>query len=230
MRVFAAASLREAFEEIGRAHESAGGGEVQFNFAGSQLLRFQLDQGAQADIFASADELQMRLAREAGLVGESTAFARNRLVVVTPDDNPKGVTGPPDLARRGLRLVLAAPEVPAGGYSRDAIEALASIYGADFARRTLANVVSEEEDVERVLTKVRLGEADAGIVYASDIVGKGGGGVAAFPFPDSVQPDIIYYIAPLLDGDSGAARAFIAALLSPAGRAALAAKGIEPLP
>ncbi len=222
VRVFAAASLREAFEDVGRHYEAERGDAVRFNFAGSQVLRFQIAQGAGADVFASADERQMALAREAGLVGEAFVVARNRLVVVARQG--VDVSAPADLARPGLRLVLAAPEAPAGAYSRWAIGRL----GDDVARGALANVVSEEEDVKRVLTKVRLGEADAGIVYATDVAGEEGRGVRSFPLPAGAQPGIAYYIAPVRDGRADAARAFIDLVRGPKGRAALAARGFEP--
>ncbi len=223
MGVFAAASLREAFEEIA---QSSGGGE-RFNFAGSQVLRLQLDQGARADVFASADARQMTLARQAGLVGEGVVFARNTLVVVTPASGSRPIESVADLARPGLRIVLAASQVPAGAYSREALARLAVELGLRAPGAILANVVSEEEDVRRVLTKVRLGEADAGVVYASDVVGAGGEGVRWFPFAPAMQPDIAYYIAPVRGGDAKAAQKFIDLVLSPAGQRALEKRGFS---
>lgn len=222
--VFAAASLRASFEEIGDMATTRSTLHPQFNFAGSQLLRTQLEQGARADVFASADRRQMDLARDAGLVGDAVVFATNRLVIVVPESNPAGVLAPADLGRAGLRLVIGGPQSPIGAYTQEALDAL----GAGLAAAIRANVVSEEPDVERVLTKVRLGEADAGIVYASDLTGAGAAGVRSFALPGDAQPRIEYVIAPVRDGDGDAARAFIALVLGDDGRAVLASRGLAP--
>lgn len=222
--VFAAASLRASFEEIGDMATTRSALQPQFNFAGSQLLRTQLEQGARADVFASADIRQMDLARDAGLVGEAVVFATNRLVIVVPEANPAGVRAPADLGRADIRLVIGGPQSPIGAYTQGALDAL----GPDLAAAIRANVVSEEPDVERVLTKVRLGEADAGIVYASDVTGAGAAGVLSLALPGDAEPRIEYVIAPVRDGDEDAARAFISLVLGDDGRAVLASRGLGP--
>ncbi len=173
LTVYAAASLTDAFRELGHALEATHPGlTVQFNFAGSQQLALQIEQGAPADVFASADQRWMSYAAEKGLVaGESAIFARNRLVAIVPRTNPARIGGLPDLARRGTKIVLAAEAVPAGKYSREALEKLSAAPGfpPEYARRVLANVVSQEENVKAVVAKVQLGEADAGLVYRSDV-------------------------------------------------------------
>lgn len=173
LRVFAAASLSDAFAEIARRFELAHPGtSVRLNLAGSQQLAIQIEQGAAADVFASADTLAMaRLHGRSLLAGEPAVFARNRLVVIVPRANSARIAGIPDLARRGVKLVIGAGAVPAGRYTRELLGRLARVpgYPADFAARALANVVSEEENVRSVVAKVRLGEADAGVVYASDV-------------------------------------------------------------
>ena len=173
LNVFAAASLTEAFRELGHTFEQRHPGlTVQFNFAGSQQLALQIEQGAPADVFASADQRWMDYAKEKGEVeGEAPTFARNRLMVIVPRTNPARIGALPDLARRGTKIVMAAEAVPVGKYSREALQKLAGAQGypAEYDRRVLANVVSQEENVKSVVSKVQLGEADAGIVYRSDV-------------------------------------------------------------
>lgn len=171
--VFAAASLSESFREIGRVFEQHHPGTtVQFSFAGSQQLALQIEQGAPADVFASADQRWMDYVNDKGLVeGETRVFVRNRLVVIVPRTNPARIGRLEDLVRRGTKVVLAAEQVPVGKYSREVLKKLAasSSFPADYDRRVLANVVSQEENVKSVISKLQLGEADAGIVYRSDV-------------------------------------------------------------
>ncbi|MEO7987853.1 MAG: molybdate ABC transporter substrate-binding protein, partial [Gemmatimonadales bacterium] len=173
LTVFAAASLTDAFGELGRRLEQQSPGlTVHFNFAGSQQLVLQLEQGAVADVYASADQRWMYYAREHDLIeGDPQVFARNRLVVIVPKTNPARIGGLPDLTRRGTKIVLAAAAVPVGKYSREALSNLAGAPGfpADYDTRVLRNVVSQEDNVKAVVSKVQLGEADAGIVYRSDV-------------------------------------------------------------
>jgi len=163
LTVFAAASLTGPFSDIGKRLEATYPGlKIIYNFGGSPTLRMQLEQGARADVFAPADAVQMELAAGSGIVqGATPMFAKNRLVVIVPRDNPGHVTSFRDLARPGLRLDVAAPAVPVGNYSRQALRQASAAYGADFASRVLRNVVSEEENVRQVVAKVQLGEADA---------------------------------------------------------------------
>ena len=174
--VFAAASLTEPFGEIGKSFEAAHPGvTVVYNFAGSQQLAQQINAGAPADVFASANKKQMGATIDAGSVisGTQQIFARNRLVVIYPKDNPAGLKDLNDLANPGLKLVLAAKEVPVGQYTLDFLDKAAAdpALGTTFKDAVLKNVVSYEDNVKNVLTKVALGEADAGIVYLSDISG-----------------------------------------------------------
>ncbi len=172
LTVFAAASLNDPFREIGKAFEKTHPGTVvKFNFSGSQDLSTQLEAGAPADIFASANVEEMSQLIQAGLVAQDIPqiFVHNRLVVILPLDNPAGLTALADLARPGLKLILAAEDVPVGRYARQALENLNAAYGADFKPRVLANLVSNETNVKQVVTKVGLGEADVGIAYRSDL-------------------------------------------------------------
>jgi molybdate transport system substrate-binding protein len=197
LTVFAAASLTAPFTEMSARLEATYPGlKILYNFGGSQSLRTQLEQGASADIFVSADAAQMELARKNGVVqGDIPIFVKNRLVVIVPRDNPGRVTSFRDLAKPGLTLDLAAPKVPVGNYSRQALQKATAEYGAEFAERALKNVVSEEENVKQVVTKVQLGEADAGIVYVSDVTPKVSSDVQMLPIPDTYNQIATYPIA-----------------------------------
>jgi len=227
LTVFAAASLSEAFTEIGRQFEREHPGvAVRFNFAGSQLLAAQIGQGARADVFAAADERTMAaLEEQAGLDGGSRVFARNRLVVIVPRSDPGRIRRLQDLARRGVKLVLGAEAVPVGHYSRVMLENLGrrDDFGPDFASRVLANLVSEEENVKSVAAKVQLGEADAGVVYRSDVTPGVARKVRMLEVPGDCNVEARYPVAVLKGAPQAeAARAFVALLLAPAGQEALA--------
>ena len=227
LNVFAAASLTEAFQEIGAQLTADNPGvEVVFNFAGSNQLATQIGEGAPADVFASANKTQMNVAIDSGRVvsGTQQTFALNRLVVVTPGDNPAGVTTLADLAEPGIKLVLAAKEVPVGQYALDFLDKAASdeTLGAAYRDAVLANVVSYEENVRGVLTKVALGEADAGIVYSSDVVASAEGEVQQIEIPDALNTIATYPIAVLSDSaHPELAQAFVDAVLSADGQGVL---------
>jgi molybdate transport system substrate-binding protein len=231
--VFAAASLTDAFEQVAIDLEAANEGlTITYNFGGSQALVTQLSEGAEADVFASANNAQMQAAIDNGAIaGDPATFVRNRLVIVTPANNPAGVDSADDLGAPGLLLVLAQPEVPVGRYARDSVCRMGqdtATYGDDFVGRVAANVVSEEEDVRDVLAKVQLGEADAGIVYVSD-AGVAGDEVKRIEIPDDVNILASYPIAAVAGGDEASADAFIAYVLGPEGQATLTEFGFEPV-
>ena len=169
--VFAASSLADPFRAVADAYEADNPGvEVTFNFAGSQTLRTQLEHGARADVFASADWEQMAAIRKANLLGNTPEyFATNRMAVVAPAGSD-AVQSLGDLARPGMSIAIASAEVPAGAYARATLNLLAESddFPDDFAERTLANVVTHETNVRAVGQKVALGEVDAGIVYETD--------------------------------------------------------------
>lgn len=232
--VFAAASLTEAFREIGRGFEAAHpGARLTFNFAGSQQLVQQITQGAPADVFASAAPRQMEQAVDAQSVARDRAriFARNRLVVVYPHDNPRNLKSLADLAQPGVKLVLAAKEVPVGQYSLDFLDKAARepALGARFKDAVLKNVVSYEENVRAVLGKVTLGEADAGIVYTSDINGDAAARVGRIDIPDALNTVAAYPIAPLTHAKNpDLARAFVDYVRGPEGQLILTKYGFIP--
>ena len=172
LTVFAAASLTESFTEIGAAFEDEEDATISFNFAGSQALATQLIEGAEADVFASANVAQLQRAVEAEVIaGDSEIFARNELVIIVPADNPADITAPEDLAKEGLKITFAAEDVPVGQYTRQMLDLLAASPTAPegFVESVEGNIVSNESNVKQVATKVQLGEADAGVVYSTDV-------------------------------------------------------------
>lgn len=232
--ISAAASLTDAFEALGaRFREGRPGSELVFNFAGSQQLAQQIASGAPADIFASADRRQMEVAVATGRIDEDSVqpFAANRLVIIYPASGATPVSSPQDLARPGLRLVLPADEVPAGRYVQQFLQkAAAGDLGSDYRRQVLDNVVSYELNVRAVLTRVSLGEADAGIVYKSDVHGAQNAAVSQTEIPDDLNVLATYYLAPLAGaGDNAPAREFIAFVRSPEGQSILQDHGFVPI-
>ncbi len=233
LTVYAAASLTDAFRDLGRALEAEHPGlTVQFNFAGSQQLALQIEQGAPADVFASADQRWMRYAAEKGLlVGDGAIFARNRLVAIVPRTNPARIGGLPDLARHGIKLVLAAEAVPAGKYSRETLGLLSAAPGFPLAydRKVLANLVSQEENVKAVVAKVQLGEADAGLVYRSDVTPSVSRHVRVFEIGDPYNVIASYPIAVLKGAKNAqAAKWFVDLVSSAAGQQILERHGLLP--
>lgn len=214
LTVFAAASLQPPFDQIARQAQLA----ARFNYAGTQILTAQLTDGAQADIFASADTAHMTTVQNAGLIaGTPEVFAHNRLEIAVAKGNPKRIQSLADLARNGLVVVLADPSVPAGKYAQQAL-AKAGIS---------VKPASLELQVTAVLSKVALGEADAGIVYVSDIATSGKVDGVAIPDSQNVVAD--YPIAALKNAQHrGAASDFISFVLSPEGKTILKAAGFEP--
>ena len=234
LHVFAAASLSDAFAEIGHQLEQQRSGlSVRFSLAGSQQLAAQLEQGAVADLFASADERWMGYVSARGLLaGDPVLFARNRLVVIVPKTNPARIQKLQDLARSGIKLVLGADAVPVGRYSRVALRNLAKTQGfaPDFATRTLQNVVSEEENVKGVVGKVQLGEADAGMVYRSDVTPALARYIRVLELPEAANVIASYPLARVKDGASPeVAKAFVDLVLSADGQRILERHGLMPI-
>lgn len=235
LTVLAAASLAESFGELGALFEAENPSvKVTFNFAGSQQLAQQLDQGAPADVFASASQKYMDAVIASGRVNQDqdAIFVTNRLVVIFPKENPAGLYELRDLARPGLKLNLADRAVPVGQYSFDFIEKASQDeqFGASFKEDVLKNVVSYENNVKAVVTKVVLGEADAGIVYVSDVTVDVAGELGSLVIPDAFNTVAEYSIAPVAAGqNSELARAFIELILSTEGQQMLARYGFIPV-
>ena len=230
--VFAAASLTQPFTQIAHEFENQHPGtDVVLNFAGSQQLIEQLIQGAPADVFASADHRQMDRAVSASLVDSPTLtdFANNRLVVIVSKKNPNPPQALGDLTRKGLRVDVADPVVPVGQYTLVMLDRLAADpqYGPSFKSGFLNNVVSREENVKAVLTKVRLGEADAGVVYTSDTVGVPSQEIGTIEVPDAFNPMASYPIAVVNKSNrKDLAKAFEALVLSADGQSILQKDGL----
>ena len=230
--VFEAASLKEAFATLaGRFEKDHAGTHVVTNTAGSQELRAQLEHGAVADVFASADQRHMNALATEGLVVGPALFACNEPVIVIRSGLATSLKTFADLPR-AERIVVGAPEVPIGAYTAQIWQKAAAKLGADFATRLQAKVVSRELNVRQVLAKVVLGEADAGIVYRSDaIAAKGKGTIAVVDIPSDLNVTASYPIAALKAAPSpNLARAFIDLVRSPAGAAVLREAGFVPCP
>jgi molybdate transport system substrate-binding protein len=222
--VLAAASLTAAFTKIGVNFERANPDvTVRFSFGPSDGLATQILEGAPADVFAPASPKYMDQVRSDGPgVTEQVDFARNTLAVIVPSGNPAHIESVDDLARPGVKLVLAAVGVPAGDYAREILG------NAGIQKEALANVVSNEEDVKGVVQKVLLGEADAGIVYRTDVTPDISANVREIAIPDGVNVIATYPIA-LIDGSSHtpAATAFIRYVAGP-GQTTLRSFGFLP--
>jgi molybdate transport system substrate-binding protein len=233
LTVFAAASLTDAFTEIGKNFETMHPGvTVKFNFGGSPTLRTQLEQGAVADIFASANQTEMDNAIKSGLVaqGISQVFLTNQLLVILAPNNTANIQTLNDLAKPGLKLVLADTTVPAGKYARQILANLSkdANFGSDFSTKVLENVVSNETDVRQVVAKVQLGEADAGIVYISDAVAAPSLKTIAIPANFNVIAK--YPIAALTKAPNAElARQFVDYVLSSDGQTILKKWGFTPI-
>jgi molybdate transport system substrate-binding protein len=222
--VSAAASLTDAFTDIGAAFEQENPRmTVTFNFGPSDGLATQINDGAPVDVFASASPTWMDVVENegAGVAGRAD-FAKNRLAIIVPTANPAGIDGIADLAADGIRLVIAAEGVPAGDYAREVLA------NAGIADAAMANVVSNAEDVRTVVTAVTSGEADAGIVYVTDVTSAVADQVALIEIPDEVNVIATYPIA-VVSGteDADLAQRFVDHVLGP-GQRTLAEYGFLP--
>jgi molybdate transport system substrate-binding protein len=217
--VFAAASLTETFTTLGKDFEAAHPGvTVRFNFGGSSALAQQITQGAPADVFAAASPATMKVVADARLAdGQPRTFVRNRLEIAVPPENPGKVTGLEDLANTELKVVLCAPQVPCGAAARTALGAAGLI----------VKPVSQEQDVKAALTKVRLGEADAALVYRTDVKAAAGK-VTGIDFPEAAKAINDYPIAALANAPQPTlADQFVQLVLSAQGKAVLNRAGFE---
>jgi molybdate transport system substrate-binding protein len=220
LTVAAAASLTAAFTQIGVDFQEETGVAVVFTFGPSDGLATQIVEGAPVDVFASASPAWMDAISERGPgVRRRTNFARNRLAVIVPADNPANIHELDDLATDGVQLVLAAEGVPAGDYAREILA------NAGIAETALANVVSNEEDVAAVVTKVLTGDADAGIAYVTDVTAEVAGRISVVEISDDVNVIATYPIAVVADsGRPDVAREFVEFVLGP-GQGVLADHG-----
>jgi molybdate transport system substrate-binding protein len=217
--VFAAASLTESFTTLGRDFEAANPAtKVTINFAGSSALAAQINQGAPADVFASASPTTMTAVTDAGNGdGSPTAFAKNQLVIAVPTGNPKGVTGLADLRGPGLKVALCATQVPCGAAAAKVLD----------AAKVPLTPVTLEPDVKSALSKVTLGEVDAALVYRTDALAASAT-VDGVEFPESASAVNEYPIITLRNAANRAGgQAFVAYVLSDRARSVLAAAGFQ---
>ena len=231
LTVLAAASLADAFREIGSSFEAANPGvKVEFSFAGSNQLRTQIESGAPGDVFASADRKQMTAAEASKSIDPATVhiFTNNRLALIVPKENKIGIKELSDLAKPGLKIVVADKAVPVGNYTRIMLDKAATTdgLGPDFVKAFDANTVSKEENVAAVVTKIALNEADAGIAYASDAAGGNGPKLTVISLPPALEQRAEYPIAVTAHAaDAKLAARFVDYVLSPEGVAKLVNRG-----
>ncbi len=226
LTVFAASSLTAAFTQIGKDFQTANAGTtVTFNFGPSDGLAGQIESEGTADVFASASGTWMDDVQKKVGVSGRVDFAQNRLVIITPPSNPAGIASIQDLAKSGVKLVLAAKGVPVGDYAREALA------NAGIAKTAEANVVSNEEDDASVVAKITSGEADTAIVYASDVTQAVAPQVKAVTIADAINVIATYPIA-VVDGSTmtSTAQAFVAYVTGSAGQATLQTFGFLPPP
>jgi molybdate transport system substrate-binding protein len=232
--VFTAASLTGVFGEIGQMHKNKTSISVVFNFDGSQALRTQIDNGAYADVFASANKKQMNSLKNDGLMNNSSIviFTRNKLSLIVPKGNPAKIGNLSDLAKPGLKIVMGTKDVPVGDYALQIISNLGnnSSYGPDYKKKVLANVISQETNVNYVVTKVALGEADVGFAYVSDIAEDLTSKVDKIDIPDEYNIIAEYPMGILLESKYPTeSQEFMNLVISDEGKAVLEKYGFAPV-
>ena len=234
LTVFTAASLTGAFGEIGQMYKNETGISVAFNFDGSQALRTQMENGAYADIFVSANQKQMKATEKDGLMNNSSVviFTKNKLSLIVPKDNPAKIVNLSDLAKPGLKIVMGTKDVPVGDYTLQILSKLGndSAYGPDYKAKVLSNVISQETNVNYVVTKVALGEADAGFAYVSDITENLTSKVDKIAIPDEYNVIAEYPMGILRESKYPVqSQKFISRVLSDEGKAILEKYGFAPV-
>ncbi|MCT8336546.1 molybdate ABC transporter substrate-binding protein [Methanoculleus sp. Afa-1] len=235
LTVFTAASLTGAFTDIGKAYEAQNENvKVDFVFDGSQTLRTQIEQGANADIFVSASTKHMKALQDGGFMENSTVtpFLGNSLALIVPVENQAGIAGVADLNKPGVKLVIGTKDVPFGDYTRQMLDKMAAdpAYGQAYKDAVMKNVVSEETAVSSVVPKLALGEADAAIVYKSDVSKDDLTKVTRFDIPAEYNVVATYPLGILAESASKTeAASFIAFVRGPDGSAILTEYGFDPI-
>lgn len=234
LTVFTAASLTGAFGEIGQIYENETNIDVVFNFDGSQVLRTQIDNGAYADVFASANTKQMNALKAEELMNNSSVsiFTRNKISLIIPKDNPAKIKNLTDLAKPGVKIVIGTKDVPVGDYAIQIINKLGndSAYGPEYKKKVMDNIVSQETTVSHVVTKIALGEADVGFAYVSDVTEDLAGKVDKIEIPDEYNVIGQYPIGILKESKYPVeSEEFINLVESERGRSVLEKYGFEPV-
>ena len=231
LTIFAASSLIDAFDELGKVFEQQNEGvEVKQSFESSSTLLTQIQQGAPADVFASAAQEEMDTAVKDGLVvGKPQVFVKNREIILVPNDNPSSVKEFRDVANPGVRLVLAQKDVPASDYALQILDKANARYGDDFEKQVLSNLVSRESDVRASVNRVVVGDADATFGYASDYTPDIRDRVKVIPIPGDLNIIATYPIDVLEDAkDPGLAKKWVELVMSKEGQRVLEKWNFEP--
>ncbi len=229
LTVLAASSLTDAFGELeGDFEQQNPDTDVAISFAGSSELLAQIEQGAPADVFASADEAKMETALDEDLVSEPRTFVRNRPVVIVPSDNPAGIRELRDLATPGTSLVLAQDGVPIAEYAKEVLANADTQYGEDFEQRVLDNIVSREANVRASANRAALGEADATFVYVTDVTPDIQDQVEVIEIPQDLNVLATYPIATVMGSPkTDLAQEWVDLVLSDEGQEVLESYGFE---
>jgi molybdate transport system substrate-binding protein len=229
--IFGAASLKCALDDAKAAYEAANpGSTITVSTDSSSALEMQIEQGAPADVFLSADTTNPRKLVDGGFAsGDPINFAGNKLTIIVPKGNPGGITSPADLAKPGLKVIAAGDEVPITKYATQLVKNLAGVagYPADFATKYAANIATKEDNVKAVVSKIELGEGDAGMVYVTDAAASDKIDTVDVPAEANV-PATYAGVVVKASQNQDAAQAFLDWLASPAGQAILAKFGFLP--
>jgi molybdate transport system substrate-binding protein len=231
LTIYGAASLKEVLDKVKTAYETANvGTTLTISTDSSATLETQIEQGAPADVFLSADTANPKKLVDKGLVGGATVtFAGNKLTVIVPTANPAGIKTPADIAKTGAKVIAAGDAVPITKYATQLVANLAKQagYPADFAARYTANIASKEDNVKAIVAKIELGEGDAGIVYVTDA--KASTKVTTVDLPDTANVPATYAgLVVKASRDAAAAQAFLAWFAGPDGQAILSTFGFLP--
>ena len=231
LTIFAASSLIDAFEELGKIFEKQNeSAEVKQSFESTSTLLTQIQQGAPADVFASAAQEEMDTAMKDGLVaGKPEVFVKNREIIMVPNDNPANIQSFQDVANPGVRLVLAQKDVPAADYALQILDKANARYGDNFEKQVLSNVVSRESDVRASVNRIVVGDADATFGYASDYTIDIRDRVKVVPIPPDLNIIATYPIAALKDAkDPELAKKWVELVMSKEGQHVLKKWNFEP--
>jgi molybdate transport system substrate-binding protein len=234
LTIFCGAGLAGAFNEIGQLYENASDIGVAFNFDGVPSLRAQIENGAYADVLVSSNLKHMDALKAEGLINNDTVeiFAKNKVAVVVPNDNPANIVNLTDLARPGIMILMGTRELSIGDYARQVLDKLSndSEYGPEYKEKVISNIVSEETTVNRIVSKVALGEADAGFSFVSDVSPSMSGKVTKLLIPDKYNVVGDFPVAVLSQSNyPQEAQAFIDMIMSNEGQAILDKYGFIPV-
>jgi len=233
LTVFCGAGLTGALSEIGGIYENDTNISVEFNFDGVPALRSQIEQGAYADILVSANLKHMNALKSEGFINNSTVevFARNKVAIIVPNDNPASITGLKDLASPGVKILMGTKDLPAGDYALQVLDKLAADpeYGPAYRESVLSNVVSQETTVNRIVSKIALGEADAGFAFISDVSPQMVGKVTRILIPEKYNVVGDFPVAVLSQSKYPVeAQAFLDMIMSTEGQSILGKYGFIP--